>query len=145
MKIGLVACCKSKKGADDPLKKFRAQDIYTGNTFKKSKAYVLDPLNEFDDWHILSEKHKLLDKNKMIEYYNTYLGDLSCEERREWGETILAQLAAKYDLKNDEFYIFGGRFYYEHLIPHLNCVVFEFKNSNCIDLEAPRRYYNGGM
>ena len=34
MNIGLIACSKTKLGKDMPEKKFKAQDIYQGNTFK---------------------------------------------------------------------------------------------------------------
>lgn len=144
LKIGLVACSKSKQGKDDPTKKFKAQEIYTGNSFGKSKEYCLDKANGFNEWYILSEEHELLDKNKMISYYDKYLGDLSRKERRAWAATVLDELGKKYDLQRDLFYIFGGTLYYENLSQHLNCVVFEYKGSNSINLEAPRIYTNGG-
>lgn len=35
-KIALLACSKSKKGKDQPEELFCAEDIYTGNSFRKS-------------------------------------------------------------------------------------------------------------
>ena len=55
MKIGLIACSKTKLGKDTPEKKFKAQDIYQGNTFKKSKSEGIK-LYDCDDWFILSGK-----------------------------------------------------------------------------------------
>ena len=78
-----------------------------------------------------------------ISYYNLYLGKQSAEYKKKWAENVLNTLKSKYDLKNDIFYIFGGKSYYEHLIPHLHCIVFAYKNSNCIDLNKPTEYRNG--
>ena len=75
MKIGLIACSKTKLGKDTPEKKFKAQDIYQGNTFKKSKSEGIK-LYGCDDWFILSgkEDYNLLDKNEEIQYYDVDLG-----------------------------------------------------------------------
>ena len=35
--IGLIACSSRKQGKDTPAKKYLAKDLYTGNTFIKSK------------------------------------------------------------------------------------------------------------
>ena len=62
MNIGLIACSKTKLGKDMPEKKFKAQDIYQGNTFKKSKSEGIKLYN-CDDWFILSgnKDYNLLD------------------------------------------------------------------------------------
>ena len=151
-KIALIACSatKSEESAKNPNKKFEAQDIYTGNTFKISKDFCFDSGNRsfrngFDDFCILSAKYGLLEKDDMISYYNLYLGKQNKSYKTNWAKAVLGALAAKYDLKNDEFYIFGGTSYYKDLIPHLNCVVFEYKCSNCIDLNKIKaEYKNGG-
>ena len=71
------------------------------------------------------------------------MGKQSTEYKKKWAEDVLNKLKSKYELKNDIFYIFGGKSYYEYLIPHLNCVVFSYKNSNCIDLDKKNEYRNG--
>lgn len=142
-KIALIACSKKKQGKDEPDKKFKAQDIYTGNTFQRAKS---EGIKRFDceDFYILSSKYYLLNKDDEISYYDMYLGSKSAAYKKEWAEKILTNLKGKYDLKNTQFYIFGGTVYYENLIPHLNCVVFKFKNSNTINFEESDEYKNGG-
>ncbi len=142
-KIALIACSKKKLGADCPDRKFKSQDIYTGNTFKKSKAAYKSRFG-CEDFHILSAKYNLLDKDEEIPYYDMYLGHQSSEYKKEWAETVLAKLRGKYDLKDTVFYIFGGRDYYKDLLPHLNCVVFGYISSGCIDLDSPKEFRNGG-
>lgn len=123
-KIALIACSKRKLGADTPDKKFRAEDIYNGNSFNKSKNKGVD-MYGCEDYFIISAKHYLLGKNAEIAYYDKTLNSMNENEKREWAEVVLKQLANKYDLVNDEFFIFGGRNYYRFLLPNLkNCTVF---------------------
>ncbi|MBQ3369055.1 hypothetical protein IJG44_09175 [bacterium] len=143
-KIGLIACSKSKTGENDHTEIFLAQNIYTGNVFKESKKYCLEPSNGFDDWYILSDMHHLLDKNALISYYDMDLNKLGATYCQLWSQIVFKQLESKFDLKNDIFYIFGARNYYKHLLGHLNCVVFEYKGRNCMNLQTPRIYLNGG-
>ena len=49
-----------------------------------------------------------------------------------------------YNLDKDVFYIFGGGKYYEYLKLGLNCVVFNYKNSNAIDLDNYEAYFENG-
>ena len=143
-KIALIACSskKSDKSIRNKTTKFKAQDIYEGNTFKKSKNYCFDSRNGtfrngFNDFCILSAKHGLLEKDDMISYYNVYLGKQKKSYKTAWAEAVLAKLAEKYDLNNDVFYIFGGTSYYENLLPHLgHYVIFNYINSNCINLNS---------
>ena len=143
-KIGLVACSASKEGEDDHTRIFLAQDIYKGNVFDTSKKYCLDPANKFDDWYILSDMHHLLEKTAMISYYDMNLSQLDATSRQLWSHIVFQQLESRFDLKNDVFYIFGGHNYYDYLLGHLNCVVFEYKGRNCINIKTPRIYLNGG-
>lgn len=144
--IGLIACSSRKLGKNEPDKKFRAQDMYIGNTFKKSKN---EGLVKFacEDWFILSGKmeYNLLDKDTEISYYNVYLAKQNAEYKKMWTQKIITKLKEKgFDLKNDVFYIFGGSAYYQTLVKYLcHCVVFNFICSNCIDLEQPIYYRNG--
>ncbi len=142
MNIGLIGCSATKLGEDTPEKKFRAQDIYIGNSFKISKNIGLKKFN-CDDWAILSAEHKLLDKNAEIVYYDRYLPKQTPAYKKEWIKTVLKQLNENYDLQNDVFYIFAGSDYYRRLIPHLHCFVFGYKNSNTIDLDNITEYCYG--
>ncbi len=143
MRIALIACCKKKRGENNPEFKFKAKDIYLGNSFNKAKNIGVAMYN-CEDYFIISAKHYLLDKNDEISHYDKTLNKMGVNERKQWAEIILKQLAEKFDLKNDEFYIFGGGKYYEFLLPHLNCTIFEYENSNSILLDKPTSYRNGG-
>ena len=142
-KIALLACSKSKKGKDQPEELFRAEDIYTGNSFRKSLDKVRK--EDFDDYFIISAKHHLLKKDQMISYYDKTLHEMSAKECKEWAEIVYSQLKKELvDLDEIEFYIFGGKKYYENLSCKLKkCTVYKYHNSNSINLSAPKHYKNG--
>jgi len=145
MKIALIACSATKSNASvmNPKQLFAAQNLYIGpRSFLPSRAFCMNPANGFDDWHILSAKYALLDKNTPICYYDLYLKTQPQQYKKMWAEEILEKLQEKYDLKNDEFHIFGSQSYYENLIPYLNCVVYDY-NGYSINLAAPVSYKNG--
>ncbi len=83
--IGLIACSSRKLGKDKPDKKFRAQDMYIGNTFKKSKN---EGLVKFE---CVSGKmeYNLLDKDTEISYYNVYLAKQNAEYKKMWTQKRL--------------------------------------------------------
>lgn len=142
-KIALLACSKSKKGKDQPEELFRAEDIYTGNSFRKS----LDKVRKegFDDYFIISAKHHLLKKDQMISYYDKTLHKMSAKERKEWADIVIQQLEGLFNnLDEIEFYIFGGEKYYKNLLCKLKkCTVYTYHNSNSINLSEPCHYENG--
>ncbi|WP_296090086.1 DUF6884 domain-containing protein [uncultured Treponema sp.] len=141
--IALLGCSAHKLGQNEPDKKFKAQDIYTGNTFIKSKTIGLKRFN-CEDFHILSAKYGLLDKDDEISYYDMYLGHQKADYRKKWSQKILEKLKEKYDLTDTVFFIFAGSDYYKNLISHLNCVIFGYLNSNTINFEDSKEYNNGG-
>lgn len=61
-----------------------------------------------DDYFIISSKHHLIEKDTMITYYDKTLNNMKESEKREWSKIVLEQLKERFDLENDEFYIFGG-------------------------------------
>ena len=141
-RIGLIACSYHKLGESEPERKFKAKDIYTGNTFRISKNIGLKRFN-CDDWNILSAKYNLLDKDEEIAYYDVYLAKQSSDYKKLWVQSVITKLNEKYDLKNDVFYIFGGSDYYRGLLPYLHCFVFGYKNCNTIDLDNMTEYVFG--
>lgn len=141
-RIGLLACSKSKLGENSPKTLYKAQEIYTGYTFTISKNIGLNRF-ECEDWHILSAKHNLLDKDDKISYYDMYLGHQNSKYKKEWAATVISKLKEKYDLDNDVFYIFAGKDYYKDLLKHLHCFVFGYKNSNSINMDDITEYYYG--
>ncbi len=144
-KIGLVACSKTKQGMETPDRLFKAQDIYLGRTFRRAKSEGLK-MYQCDDWFILSSKedYNLLDKDDLIKYYEVDLAKQGKSYKERWARTVISKLRQKgLDLKNDEFYIFGGKSYYEPLFPYLrNCVVFGFRGCSNILLDKPIFYKN---
>ena len=141
-RIGLIACSCHKLGESEPERKFKAKDIYTGNTFRISKNIGLKRF-DCEDWHILSAKFNLLDKDDEIAYYDVYLAKQSSGYKKAWVQSVITKLKEKYDLENDIFYIFGGSDYYRGLLPYLHCFVFAYKNSNTIDLGNMTEYVFG--
>jgi hypothetical protein len=141
-KIGLIACSCYKLGKSEPEKKFKAEDIYIGNTFRISKRIGLNKFN-CDDWHILSAKFNLLEKDDEISYYDVYLARQSAAYKKSWAQSVISKLKKKYDLEHDVFYIFGGKDYYKDLLPYLHCFVFGYKNSNTIDLDNMTEFLFG--
>ena len=141
--IALIGCSKTKLGSDTPEKLFKAQDIYQGNTFLKAKNEGVARFG-CEDFHILSAKFGLLNKDDEIAYYDMYLGKQSTSYKKEWIAKVLSALRTRYDLQNTKFYIFAGSDYYKDLVSHLNCVVFAYKSSNTINLDNSTEYMNGG-
>lgn len=90
-KIGLIACSCYKLGKSEPEKKFKAEDIYTGNTFRISKRIGLNKFN-CDDWHILSAKFNLLEKDDEISYYDVYLARQSAAYKKSWAQSVISKL-----------------------------------------------------
>lgn len=109
--IILISCCKQK------LENGIAENFYQSTGFKKSLAYAknLKP----DGIFILSAKHHLVSLNQQLEYYDDCLNDKTENEKRNWGKTVLSQLAEKTDLENDKFIILAGKSYYKYLITGL--------------------------
>lgn len=142
-KIGLIGCSKSKLGKNTPNELFRAQDIYQGNSFKKSKTEGLKRF-ECEDFYILSARHKLLNKDEEICYYDDSLNNKKVAYKKDWADKVLECLKCKFDLTQVKFYIFAGENYYKYLVPHLNCVAFGYKNSNCIDFDKQTEHEKGG-
>ena len=90
-RIGLIACSAHKLGKENPAQKFKAQDIYTGNTFKKSKTVGLSRFG-CEDWHILSAKYGLLDKDDEISYYDMYLGHQRTTYKKARADEVITKL-----------------------------------------------------
>lgn len=141
-RIALIACSKSKQDSDQPIE---ACELYTGNTFKKSKEAIEKGRFKCEKYYIISAKHDLLDKSTEISRYDETLYCKDCDERKAWAEKVLSKLREeKCNLDKDVFYIFGGSKYYEYLKLGLNCVVFDYKNSNAIDLDNYKAYFEKG-
>ena len=122
MEIGLVSCTKSKREESA-----KPADLYMESAFfRKAREYVE---SNHDDWYILSAKHHLTDPyGPKIEPYDETLSGAPVSRKREWAETVFAQLEDKNLLLSDNRLVFhAGRDYYDELLPHLESTPVEFE------------------
>lgn len=85
MRIGLVACVKSKKGTAAP-----AADLYTSPLFVGGRRAVEA---NCDKWFILSAKHGLLDPTAVVDPYEETLKGASRGRKRSWSRQVLDELS----------------------------------------------------
>lgn len=110
MRIGLVACAKTKRDASAP-----AKDLYISQLFQKASSYAAQT---YDRWYILSAKHHLLDPEQLIAPYDLTLKGMPVAQRRAWAQVVCGQLRELYPLKQTpraEFYFHAGADYREFL------------------------------
>jgi hypothetical protein len=108
--IVLLSCTKSK--LDKPS---QAQDLYSASPmFKKTLEYgkSLKP----DKMYILSAKHFLVPINKVLAPYDKTLKEMPKDEKKAWGEKVIAQMkAAGMNLEKDKFIFLTGSEYMKPL------------------------------
>ncbi len=112
LKIGLVACTKSKFQES-----LIPKEIYMKSSlFKKVRKYCE---LYHDKWFILSAKYHLLDPDgDPIDYYDLSLYKFKKSERKGWSTIIFNQLKER-KLLSQRLIIHAGKRYYEELIPLL--------------------------
>lgn len=116
LRVALIACTKQK--LPEPA---RAAELYTGDLFRKSRAYAEATT---DSWHVLSALHGLLSPEDVIAPYDVTLGArTSGLEIHGWARKVTAQLTAEYaehveDGGRVEFVFLAGRLYREWLATH---------------------------
>ena len=110
--VVLLSCVSRKQDHPAP-----AAELYTSPLFRLSLIYSrqLHP----DAIHILSARYGLVGLDQVIEPYDVTLNTMPAAERRAWAQHVLAQLAERYDLRNDKFIFLAGKRYREYIIPHL--------------------------
>jgi len=92
-----------------------AKDLYQSDWFLKARDYV--EMQGYD-WHIISAKHGLTDRDAVIEPYEQTLNDASANERREWSDRVFTQIMER--LPNGGLVrILAGDRYREYLVPLL--------------------------
>lgn len=129
-RIALIGCSKKKLGKNCPNKKFKANDIYLGNNFKKALNEGIEYFNCKNDFYILSDKYELLSKNDKISYYDVCLRDFSIYEKKKWASNVLQELKNKFNLVDTEFVIFASDIYCKYIKNHINCIVLKFNYRN---------------
>ena len=110
MRIALVSCVKTKRGAPHP-----AKDLYTSPLFLGLRRYAE---THADRWFILSAKHGLLDPDQVIEPYEATLNTMGVRERRQWAENVKSQLVEVLP-PDAEVIVLAGERYRKDLLPFL--------------------------
>jgi hypothetical protein len=89
MLVIIVSCSAGK--ADKPA---QAQDLYTGDLFKKQAelAKLMVASGVAKAWYILSAKHGLIDPTQIIEPYDVAMGDLTKQEMQALKRRVARQL-----------------------------------------------------
>lgn len=72
--VAIITCGLKKKKVAAP-----AQDFYTGTSFRVYCTYVSE---NFKNWVILSAKYGMVLPSQVLEPYDTYIKDLSAEDKR---------------------------------------------------------------
>ena len=111
--IVLISCSSEKESTATT-----AEQLYISSLFKKSlaRAKKLNP----DAIYILSDNYYLLKLEDKVEYYDISIKDMSSEEKKAWGEKVIAKLKQVADLKNDKFIILAGENYLKQILPHIS-------------------------
>lgn len=110
--IALITCTSSKKPY-----RCEAKELYSESP-RFRLAYSLAKLKASKIF-ILSSKYGLVPDNKIIEPYNETLSDKSIEERKEWSNKVIRELAKVTNINEDEYIILAGKNYAEFLLPYL--------------------------
>jgi len=79
MRVALVACSSLKA----PFA-CRARELYQGNLFRLSVAWIDRRAHVYRHWGILSAKHGLVLPDDRVEPYDVALDDMTAEQRRAW-------------------------------------------------------------
>lgn len=110
-KICLIACASQKQPVAVP-----AQDLYQSDLFTKSVQWM--HRQNFDSWFILSAKHGIVKPDQILEPYNLTLNSLKANVRRQWAETVLADLM-KVIPESASISFLAGSKYREYLVEPL--------------------------
>ncbi len=86
LKVGLVACAKSKRDDSAP-----ARELYVSDLFKKAAKYSE---KNYDQWYMLSAKHGLVEPTKVLHPYDETLKLKSKVEQQEWALRVFQQLVS---------------------------------------------------
>lgn len=85
MRIGLVACAKTKLARPAP-----ARALYTSVLFRKASAYCE---RTYDRWFVLSAQWGLVAPERVLAPYDLTLRELSPEARLDWAASIVGGLS----------------------------------------------------
>src|SRR5699024_4754929 len=119
--IALISCSKVKNDH-----KVEAQNMYLGDLFKLSLALAKEM--QMDKIYILSSEYGLLNIDTKIEPDTVCLKKFKKGEKQDWPNKVIHQLGQETELENEQFYIFAGIKYREHLLDSLTHVHIPMQN-----------------
>jgi hypothetical protein len=100
--IGLVGCGKLKKK-----ERSKAKDLYLGELFKKSRAWVE---KNCDEWGVISARHGLLSPNKLVSPYDRTLSKMDREWRHGWAQKVSHQVYCRWG-EDTHYILLAGELY----------------------------------
>lgn len=107
-RFGIVACSKSKRGENEPDRKFAARDLYDSWLFDSRVAAVEA---HCDEWAIMSAEHGYVEPDDWLSWYDRRIDELPAERRLELAYEIVEQLPDGVD----EVMVLMGRDYFDPL------------------------------
>lgn len=115
--VALVGCGKTKlqlaPGATAP-----ARDLYSpGVLFPRSLE--LAQHHHGERVHVVSAEHRLVDLDTPLEWYEKRMADLPREERKAWGEDVIAALQGRYPGQYVELTVYASKPYITPLLAAL--------------------------
>lgn len=108
--LALVSCGKTKLQVPS-----KAEDLYVGDLFKKTRAYAE---KNHDEWCILSALHHLVLPDQILEPYEYTLIGKKKDVIEAWSLKVHAEIKHKYSTET-EIYFYAGREYRKTLVPLL--------------------------
>lgn len=114
--LALVSCGKTKLSTPS-----KAKDLYVGDLFKKTRAYVEE---QHDEWCILSALHQLVLPEQLLEPYEYTLIGKKKDVIHQWSQAVYEELKRKWS-KDTEIYFYAGREYRKFLQPMLEAEGFK--------------------
>lgn len=107
--VALVACGAAKTPHASP-----AAELYTGDLFRKSRAYAE---HVADRWYVLSAEHGLLHPAAVVAPYDRTLNAMTAAERAAWTDSVWDDLDGRFGPAPVRFVVLAGRRYREGLLP----------------------------
>ena len=103
MRVGLVACAKTKLAHPAP-----ARELYASQLFRLASAYCAD---HYDAWYVLSAAHGLVHPETVLAPYDLTLATFGWVGRHDWAVGVREHLLRLHPAHETAFYAHAGRLY----------------------------------
>ncbi|RJE47946.1 hypothetical protein A7K50_01380 [Dehalobacter sp. MCB1] len=111
--VALISCTKDKRSTE-----CEARYLYDASAlFRKAYAYAQLVT---DESYVLSAKYGLVEMSTVIAPYDETLNTKSSKECMAWGNRVMEQIGARFDISNTEFILLAGEKYIAPLLPYLD-------------------------